>query len=298
MFKYIKSAFFVIVYAFIYLLMMLLCQVVFGLTIGGAGKYITDIVGDGARPSADELARASEAAYARINEYVTYNTGIIFAISALLSLLVFVQIFKARKIDLLAVIRMGRVPQPPDVINGAFAGASSNFIVSLVLLNLQNVGLFKEAFSKYDAHINMSLGAGGVLALMLGVGLVVPVVEEVMFRGMVMYEAERAVPLKAALVVQGLLFGLFHMEPVQICYTVPLGIYFGYVVYKSNSLYPAVAAHVAMNSVAVVLTVPEVENAFRTSQTVSLFFAGASFFMFVSSLTYFITKKKPDKKLE
>ena len=289
--KYWKTAVRVVAYAFIYIFFMLLCQIVFGLTLGGAGREMTEAIVSGRYGDPAALAEAADAATQAINVYVQRNSGLILSISALLSLLVFMKIYSARKLNLFAALRMDRPPSGTDMRYGAFAGASANFAISLVAAVFQSMGLFSDAFMQHEAQMQMTYGTGGILATLLGVGIVVPIVEEIMFRGMVTSDLRRIMPWKAAVLTQGALFGLYHFIPVQICYTIPLGIYLGYITYKTGSVWPAIAGHAAMNATAILLTGPGMEDAI-TQPLFSMLFMIASVYMLISALRYFV-KKEP-----
>ena len=290
--KYIKAVLFIIAYTLIYMSLMLICQFAFGILIGGAGRELPGLFSQGATMTPERLEEAAIAMANQINDYVLRNTGIIFSISALLALLIFIRIFSARKINLFSEIHMDRRPSGMDIRYGAFAGASANFLISMIVVALQSVGLFTEAFSEYDSHIEMTFGQGGLFPTFLGLGIIVPIFEEIMFRGMITFEIKRIAPWKAAIIAQGVIFGLYHLVPVQICYTTPLGIYFGYIAYKSDTIWPAAAGHIAMNTVAIMLSAPIVEP-FLNQPTFSLLFAIISVYMFVSSMMYFVKKKPP-----
>ena len=288
--KILKAALYIIAYTLIYMTIMILCQLIFGLLIGGAGGALAELVAQGPQATQEQLEETVFAVADKINDYVLMNTGIIFSISALLSLLVFIRIFSARKINLFAEIRMDRRPSGADMRYGLFAGASANFLISIIVMALQGLGLFKDAFLEHDTHIEMTFGTGGMLPTLLGLGLIVPIVEEIMFRGIVTYELRQIAPWKAAIIVQGVIFGLYHLVPVQICYTTPLGIYFGYIAYKSGAIWPAAAGHIAMNTVAILLSTPFIASIFEQS-SFSLIFVILSIYMFISSLIYFVRKK-------
>ena len=299
--KYVKVVLFVTLYAFIYLFFMVFCQIVLGLTIGGAGRGMLEILMEaqsvGSLPSGgftvdnELIIEAANAATQLINDFVARNTGLIFSISALLSLLVYIQIFRSRNMELFSAIRMAGAPLGTDIRYGAFAGASANFIISAAVLLLQHFNLFSEAFAQHDAHMENTYGTGSIFVTLLGIGLITPVVEEIIFRGMVMFDLGRLFPPIAVILIQGAIFGLFHMVPVQIVYTIPLGVYFGYIAYKSGSVWPAAAGHIAMNAVSILLTAPGMTNLLN-EPLFSLFFMLFSIYMFVSALIYFI-KKSP-----
>ena len=263
--KYAKTAVFILLYTFIYVFFMLFCQLVISLTIGGAGRELY---------------------------------GIILSISALISLLIFIKIFSARKLDLFSAIHLNRKPSGTDIRYGVFAGASAHFIIFLIALAFQGFGLFTEAFSQHDAHIESTFGSGGIIATILGIGIVVPLVEEIMFRGMITYELGRVASWKAAMIIQGIVFGLYHFVPVQIAYTIPMGVYFGFIVYKTGTIWPAAAGHIAMNTVSILLSTQTAMDFIQIPQ-ITLFYMVFFIYMFVSALMYFIKKKPvlhiPDK---
>ena len=76
--------------------------------------------------------------------------------------------------------------------------------------------------------------------------------EEIMFRG-VMLSAYERIGMKKAIIITGLLFGLFHFDIQNFLGPAFLGILFAYMVYKTNSIYSSMIAHAANNIIALVL---------------------------------------------
>lgn len=76
--------------------------------------------------------------------------------------------------------------------------------------------------------------------------------EEVMFRGVIQSAYEKA-GVKRAIVITGLLFGIFHFNIQNFLAPMGLGILFGYMVYKTDSLYTSIIAHTANNGIALIL---------------------------------------------
>ena len=91
-----------------------------------------------------------------------------------------------------------------------------------------------------------------VLPLLISVGLLVPLAEEVLFRG-VLYAWLRRWGVPAAVVVSALVFGLFHGLNVVFFVGLVIGALNALVYEKSGSLWPAVISHAVNNSAAVVL---------------------------------------------
>jgi hypothetical protein len=81
------------------------------------------------------------------------------------------------------------------------------------------------------------------LFVVLVVALVPAITEELLFRGLVQRNLERAAGGMRAAVVTGIIFGLYHLSPFTVVPLAVLGTYFGFLVYRSNNLSIAVSAH-------------------------------------------------------
>lgn len=87
----------------------------------------------------------------------------------------------------------------------------------------------------------------GVLMLLI-VGVFGPVCEEVAFRGVLFGGYRRSGRILAAAIWSGLLFGLFHMNLNQLGYACAIGILSALLLEATNSIWPSIVMHVAINS--------------------------------------------------
>lgn len=85
------------------------------------------------------------------------------------------------------------------------------------------------------------------LLMMIYSVLLAPIGEELIFRGVTLRIARRAFPFWIANIIQALLFGIFHMNPLQGCYTFLLGLFMGYICEKGGTLYHAILFHFLFN---------------------------------------------------
>jgi len=86
---------------------------------------------------------------------------------------------------------------------------------------------------------------------MLVLAVLAPLVEELVFRGLLYgWVAGRWGPL-AAFIVSSLAFAAAHYEPAHVVLVLPLGLWFGWLRWRSNSLVPSIVAHVVNNGVAI-----------------------------------------------
>lgn len=76
---------------------------------------------------------------------------------------------------------------------------------------------------------------------------IAPICEELIFRGVTMKYAQKAMPFSIANVFQALLFGIYHMNVIQGVYAFFIGIFLGYSCEKSGSIYTSILFHALFN---------------------------------------------------
>ena len=86
----------------------------------------------------------------------------------------------------------------------------------------------------------------------LASGFVIPIAEELLFRGVV-FKRLRMVLLdgKKAMILSAVIFGIFHFNIVQFIYAAVLGILLAYFVEKTRKVSLAVIGHMAANLAAI-----------------------------------------------
>jgi len=122
----------------------------------------------------------------------------------------------------------------------------------LAFEGLQNSFPSLEFFSEMqDSMSEMIRGFIGtenaVILAFIHIGIVPSLFEEVMFRGYIMRALEKSGGIIAAILISGFLFGAYHVQPANLIPLSMLGILFAYVTYVSNSLIPAMVAHLLNN---------------------------------------------------
>lgn len=94
------------------------------------------------------------------------------------------------------------------------------------------------------------------------VGLVPAVCEETLYRGYVMRAFEKSWGIWPAILVSGLLFGLYHIQLSNLLPLAAIGIFLAYVTWTSESIYPAMVAHLVNNGGSVLVGTYYPESAF------------------------------------
>ena len=95
-----------------------------------------------------------------------------------------------------------------------------------------------------------------VVALFVMAGLVIPFFEELFFRGFIQTSLMRTGSPAAAIIAQGVLFGLVHMAlPTSVVSLTIFGMALGYAFYRTRSLVSCFLMHAAFNLMNLTLTV-------------------------------------------
>ena len=93
----------------------------------------------------------------------------------------------------------------------------------------------------------VGLGENITLIMFIYSVLMAPISEELIFRGVTLRIAQRALPFGLANILQAALFGIFHMNPLQGCYTFIIGLILGYIVHKGGTIYHVIFFHLLFN---------------------------------------------------
>ncbi|UCG51080.1 MAG: CPBP family intramembrane metalloprotease [Candidatus Latescibacterota bacterium] len=95
-------------------------------------------------------------------------------------------------------------------------------------------------------------GIGSMLVTFFGLCIVVPIAEEVVFRGMIQRIFSRHMGGVLALLLAGVFFGVIHLTPQLLLSMVAFGIFLGYVFFATSNLTYPMLAHGIFNTVAFV----------------------------------------------
>jgi len=114
---------------------------------------------------------------------------------------------------------------------------------------IQEAGLFTKYFDIME-QILSPLSQGSMVMSIITVGIVAPFTEEFLFRGVIYKTLNKNISIGWTIIIQAILFGVFHGNLIQGTYATFLGIVFGYVTYKTKSLWPAIMMHMVNNTLA------------------------------------------------
>ena len=133
-----------------------------------------------------------------------------------------------------------------DILQYITLGVVLNVIISFIITLLPS-NLINDYTSTTNYITTISF-----IPLLLSVGILAPIVEEIIFR-YAMITKLKSKPL-LALILPALLFGIVHGNLVQGSYAFALGILFGYIYLKTDNLLTTIILHIAINSSSVIAT--------------------------------------------
>ncbi len=155
-------------------------------------------------------------------------------------------------------------------------GFSALFFSSFIVQGLSL--LFPEAYEAYvKAFADLQLGSP--LSFFLAVVIMAPLFEEILFRGWIFDQLQRKLSVGLAVVLSGLLFGLFHLNIFQGTFASILGIVLGLSLLWTNSIWIPIIIHLVNNGLSWVLGMDVVAE--RIENAGLLFEIGSYFFAFV-----------------
>jgi len=128
-----------------------------------------------------------------------------------------------------------------------------DFILSVVY-GFAWFGIFGEPSISTDLGTSWESSTVDIALLFLSVAIVVPIVEELMFRGYILDAINRKHGDWTAIIWSSILFGLIHIDPFVGGQAFMGGIIYGWIRIRTGSLLPSIAGHMMWNMLALMLT--------------------------------------------
>ena len=97
-----------------------------------------------------------------------------------------------------------------------------------------------------DSSREMTRSLGLIPTLILAVGFA-PIIEELLFRGVLLTRLATRMPFWVAGLISGVVFALAHANPVQIVMTLPMGFYLAFAYRRTGSIVPGMVIHALWN---------------------------------------------------
>lgn len=128
-----------------------------------------------------------------------------------------------------------------------------NIWFNLLLRIGEKYELVDRLMTEYVETAGAFSPAVGYFWLILGISILTPIAEELLFRGIIQGELRKAMPEWAAVVIQAIVFAAFHWQPVQVSYVLLPGLMLGLLYAWTRSIWVPIAMHIVFNFLGSVL---------------------------------------------
>lgn len=132
-----------------------------------------------------------------------------------------------------------------EVIKICFMSYSIVYIVNFLTNLLMMLIAVIKGSEVTNPLVNMLEGSNWIWSLIFA-GILSPIIEEMMFRGVMLNKLKRYGD-KVAIITTAILFGLFHANFSQFFYAVALGMIFAYVALKTGTIKYSIILHIVVN---------------------------------------------------
>ena len=166
----------------------------------------------------------------------------------------------------------GEIPSKTIVLSIPFIVAGMVFI-NLCSEFLDLPDMMQETFR------GMSRNVFGILSITI----MAPLVEELLFRGAIQgYLHQKGMKPLHAILIASAIFGIVHMNPIQIPFAFAIGTIFGWLYYRTGSLVPGIVGHFINNSIACIQMATMTEEEFNI-KTIEWLGEGPTYALFAIS---------------
>lgn len=126
-----------------------------------------------------------------------------------------------------------------DILLSLILGFSLSVIYNYIIYNLNELYPFTNLYS----------GSVNVLVSIISTGIIGPIIEEYMIRGIMYNELKQKYPIMKSILITTIIFALLHFNLVQIIYAFILGFILIYMYEKTNNIKIPIIIHMTSNTI-------------------------------------------------
>ena len=171
---------------------------------------------------------------------------------------------------------------------GEVSGKTIGLSIPLIVAGMLFINLCSEFLGlpdlMQDTFRAMSRNVFGIISITI----MAPLVEELLFRGAIQgYMLRKGMKPLHAILIASAIFGIVHMNPIQIPFAFAIGLIFGWLYYRTGSLVPGIVGHFINNSIACLQMATLTEEEFNT-KTIEWLGEGPTYALFAISFAVMI----------
>ena len=183
---------------------------------------------------------------------------------------------------------------------GEVSGKTIGLSIPLIVAGMLFINLCSEFIGlpdlMQDTFRAMSRNVFGIISITI----MAPLVEELLFRGAIQgYMFKKGIKPLHAILIASAIFGIVHMNPIQIPFAFAIGLIFGWLYYRTGSVIPGIVGHFINNSIACIQMAVSTKEELNTT-TIEWLGAGPTYALFALSLVVmigmflYLKKRLPD----
>ena len=160
--------------------------------------------------------------------------------------------------------------------------------IPLIVAGMLFINLCSEFLGLPDLMQDTFLGMSRNVFGIISITIMAPLVEELLFRGAIQgYMLRKGMKPLHAILIASAIFGIVHMNPIQIPFAFAIGMIFGWLYYRTGSLVPGIVGHFINNSIACIQMATMSKEEFNTT-TIEWLGEGPTYALFAISLAVMI----------
>lgn len=218
--KYLKMLSKIVLYFTVYIFTTFVCTFIFAIIYG--------------------IININTVTQDQFNVSMLKNAFLITAAAAIMGFVIYVLIFRKKEINLFQRCSFRKI---------SFKNSSLIVFASLGLALLSG-SLVNLLISKFPSYMETSSAIESNTTSILGilsVVLVIPIFEEVLFRGLIYNELKTHLNIIIAIILQGAIFAVSHGNMLQGIYTFIMGVVLAIVYNKTGSIVAPILFHITYN---------------------------------------------------
>jgi len=214
-------------------LISFIMQVIYGVKVGMAAAS------SGTTPSNQEIVEGT-------TEFLMNNMNWLTLMSGLLTIFILWLVFLIRRKKIFQEVGLYKFNKR-KVLPLILLGVATAFFVSCVLSLLP----LPESLMESYMESAQGLMSGSLPIMILSTVIVAPIVEEVVFRGLIFSRLKKSMNVWVAIVISSLFFALMHGQLLWMIYAFFLGVLLAIIAEHLNTIGASIILHMAFNLVGV-----------------------------------------------
>lgn len=142
-----------------------------------------------------------------------------------------------------------RMPGIKNLLIAGLLGMTSAVSVNAIV-SISGIAYFSPKYQQ----VSQIIYSGGLFMEIVSAVIAAPILEELLFRGMIYKRLRDFCNSKLAIIISAAFFGLFHGNLVQFVYAFVIGLLLAYVYEKMKTIWAPIVFHIGANLLSVLIT--------------------------------------------